>query len=105
MITVGDHPDGSILNVRAQPGARCNAVLGEREGTLRVAVSSPPDKGKANAAIVRYLAEILRCKMSQISLISGGTSRQKRLLITGLRPDELRLRVERLLADIEPNEA
>ena len=97
MITPMEHPDGSILVVRAQPGAKTNAVLGEREGSLRLAVTSPPDKGKANAALQRYLAEVLNCKTSQVSLMSGGTSRQKRFLISGVRPDELRLRIEKVL--------
>lgn len=97
MISLGDHPDGSILHVRAQPGAKCNAVLGERDGSLRVAVTSPPDKGKANAAIQRFLADVLACKTSQVALMSGGTARQKRFLISGIRPDALRLRIEKLL--------
>ena len=42
---------GTILPVRAQPGAKKNAVLGERAGALRVAVSAAPERGKANEAI------------------------------------------------------
>jgi uncharacterized protein (TIGR00251 family) len=102
MISLGDHPDGSILLVRAQPGAKCNAVLGERDGSLRVAVTSPPDQGKANAAIQRFLADVLACKTSQIALMSGGTSRRKRFLISGIRPDALRLRIEKLLPTPDP---
>ena len=61
-IAIVAHEDGSILPVVAQPGARRNAVLGERAGALRVAVTAPPDKGKANAAILALLAEVLGCK-------------------------------------------
>ncbi len=92
-IAIAAHPDGSILPVAAQPGARRNAVLGERAGALRVAVTAPPDKGKANAAIQAMLAEALGCKPARIELVSGATSRQKRFLIGGLDPQALRARL------------
>jgi uncharacterized protein (TIGR00251 family) len=85
--------DGSILPVVAQPGARRNAVLGVRAGALRVAVTAPPEKGKANAAIQALLAESLGCKPSQVALASGATSRQKRFRIGGIDPDGLRRRL------------
>jgi uncharacterized protein len=92
-IAIVAREDGSILPVTAQPGARKNAVLGERAGALRVAVTAPPDKGKANAAIESLLAETLGCKPAQVALVSGATSRQKRFLIQGLAPEELRRRL------------
>jgi uncharacterized protein len=100
-IAIVAHEDGSILPVVAQPGARRNAVLGERAGALRVAVTAPPDKGKANAAIQDLLAEALGCKAAQVALISGTTSRQKRFLISGLKPEELRRRLADLAAPTE----
>ena len=80
------HEDGSILPVVAQPGARRNGVLGERAGALRVAVTAPPDKGKANAAIQVAARRGLGCKAAQVALVSGAASRQKRFLIVGSRP-------------------
>ncbi|MHB1557584.1 MAG: DUF167 domain-containing protein [Isosphaeraceae bacterium] len=97
-IAIAAHPDGSILPVAAQPGARRNAVLGERAGALRVAVTAPPDKGKANAAIQAMLAEALGCKPARIELVSGATSRQKRFLIGGLDPPTLRARLAALIS-------
>lgn len=97
-IAIAAHPDGSILPVAAQPGARRNAVLGERAGALRVAVTAPPDKGKANAAIQAMLAEALGCKPARIELVSGATSRQKRFLIGGLDPQALRARLAALIS-------
>lgn len=97
MIQLQEHPDGSILPVRAQPGAKRDAILGEHDGSLRVAVASPPEKGKANAAVQRVLADSLDCKPSQVVLTSGESSRRKRFLISGISPDALRLRLEKLL--------
>src|SRR4051812_17200157 len=98
MIDLTAHERGTILTVRAQPGARKNAVLGERAGFLRVAVSAAPERGKANAAIQEVLAEAIGCKASQVGLLSGETSRTKRLLISGMTPDELQRRLADVLA-------
>ncbi len=93
MIALSTHERGTVLPVRAQPGARKNVVLGERAGALRVAVSAAPERGKANAAIQDVLAEFLACKTSQICLLSGETARDKRFLIEGMAIDELRHRL------------
>jgi uncharacterized protein (TIGR00251 family) len=97
MIALSPHAAGLVLRVRAQPGARKNAVLGERAGALRVAVSAAPEKGKANAAIQEVLAEALGCKRSQVQLLAGETSRDKTFVISGLSAEELRHRIEALL--------
>jgi uncharacterized protein (TIGR00251 family) len=89
-VAIVAHDGGSILPVAAHPGARRDAVLGVRAGALRVAVTAPPDKGKANAAIQSLLAEGLGCKPAQVGLVSGATSRQKRFRIAGIDPDALR---------------
>jgi uncharacterized protein len=100
-IAIVAHEDGSILPVAASPGARGDAVLGERAGALRVAVTAPPDKGKANAAIQSLLAKCLGCKAARIALVSGATSRQKRFLIGGLDPEALRRRLAELVIPSE----
>jgi uncharacterized protein YggU (UPF0235/DUF167 family) len=89
VITVTPHEKGAVLPVLAQPGARRNAILGERAGSLRVAVTAPPDRGKANEAIQVLLAQCLGLTASRISLIAGATSRQKRFLVEGIEPVEL----------------
>jgi uncharacterized protein (TIGR00251 family) len=103
VIELAPHPEGTILPVHAQPGARRNAILGERAGALRVAVTAPPEKGKANAAIQSFLAESLGCRPSQVRIVSGEVSRQKRFLIGGLDPDELRRRIDTLLPEPGPS--
>ncbi len=104
MIAISEHAEGCVLPIRAQPGAKKNAVLGERAGALRIAVSAAPERGKANEAIRTVLCESLSCKASQISILSGETSRDKRFLITGMTSDELARRVAGLLAVSPPSE-
>jgi uncharacterized protein (TIGR00251 family) len=100
MIELSPHAAGTIVPVRAQPGARKNAVVGERAGALRVAVSAAPEKGKANAAVREVLAEALGCRASQVELLAGETSRDKTFLVTGVCPAVLAERVEKLLAEV-----
>ena len=98
MISIGRHADGLVVPVAAQPGAKRNAILGERAGALRVAVTSPPDKGKANAAVQSMLAQCLGLKAGQITLLTGQTSRQKRFVIAGINPAELERRLNVILS-------
>jgi uncharacterized protein (TIGR00251 family) len=83
------HELGVILPIRAQPGAGRNALLGEHHGTLKVAVTQAPEKGKANKAVIEVLAKSLCIKRSQIELLSGETSQQKKFLIREISLAEL----------------
>jgi uncharacterized protein (TIGR00251 family) len=89
VIAVTEHADGCVLPVRAQPGARRCAVLGEQAGALKVAVTAPPEDGRANKALLETLREALDLKRSQLELLGGATSRDKRFLIRGLSSHDL----------------
>jgi uncharacterized protein (TIGR00251 family) len=97
VIDVGEHAEGCVLPVRAQPGARKVGVLGEQGGALKVAVTAPPVEGKANKALAEVLREALGLKRSQVELLGGETGRDKRFLIRGLTATELRARLTALL--------
>src|ERR1700722_152469 len=98
MITIADHAEGLVLAVRAQPGARRNGVQGEQNGALKIAVTAPPEDGRANAALVEVLHDALGVKRSQIELVNGQTSREKKFLIRGVKKAELVQRVAALLS-------
>jgi hypothetical protein len=89
VIDLQPHPQGTILPVRAQPGAKRNEIRGEQDGMLKVCVTQSPEKGKANKAVIELMAKSLGLRKSQIELISGETSHQKRFLIRGITPEEL----------------
>lgn len=95
MLALDSHPDGVILPVSVHPGARRNEIRGEQNGQLKVGVTQAPEKGKANKAVIELLSKSLGLRKSQITLLSGETSRQKRFLIGGVAPDELAERIER----------
>lgn len=102
MIELTAHPQGTILCVHAQPGAKRNGIIGERAGAVRVAVTAAPEKGKANAAIQDVLADALGLRPARIAMLSGETSRQKRFLIADVTPDELRAKLQMLLPNPDP---
>jgi uncharacterized protein len=103
VIEITNHSGGVVLPILAQPGAKRDAVLGERAGMLRIAVTAAPDKGKANAAIQSFLAEFLGCKAAQVKLLSGATSRRKRFFIAGVAEDELSRRLTIHLRESGPS--
>jgi uncharacterized protein YggU (UPF0235/DUF167 family) len=65
---------------------------------LRVAVTAAPEKGKANRAIIAVLSDALETPKSSIELVAGENSPQKRFLIAGADAEQLRRRIERLVA-------
>ncbi|HEY7327680.1 MAG TPA: DUF167 domain-containing protein [Gemmataceae bacterium] len=98
MIAVTEHAEGCVLAVRAQPGARRAGVQGEQAGALKVAVTAPPENGRANQALLELLRKALSVKRSQVELIGGQLSRDKRFLIRGLTRSELETRLNTLVA-------
>lgn len=84
-----EHPEGTTVAVRAQPGARRAGVLGVHDGTLRLAVTVPAEGGRANEALAELLCQALGVKRSQIELIAGRSDRNKVVLIRGLTAERL----------------
>ena len=77
--------DNSIeLDVIAKPKASKDAIVGIHDHALRIAVTAAPEIGKANASIVKILAKSFKVPQSSISIISGETSRRKRVRIDGM---------------------
>ena len=92
------HTAGTLLLVKAQPGARRNGPTGLQDGRLKVSVTQAPEKGKANKALIEVLAKAFGLRKSQIELVSGETSAEKKFLLRGVSPEELRPRLEAILA-------
>ena len=79
---------GITLAVRAQPGAKKTAIVGvygERASAqLKIAVHAPPVEGRANQALVEFLAELFSVPRGRVELISGELSRSKVFLIRSM---------------------
>ncbi len=79
MIDLVETEGGVIVPVRAQPKARRNAIVGTHAGRLRIAVTDPPEKGKANKSIAGILAAALEIAPSRVQLVAGATSRAEEI--------------------------
>ncbi|MDR0522781.1 MAG: DUF167 domain-containing protein [Planctomycetaceae bacterium] len=73
--------EGVILPVRAAAGAKRNRMTADQNGILKVFVTQIPEKGKANEAIRKQIAESFNIRISQVELIQGETSPQKKFLL------------------------
>ena len=79
--------DGCTLSVKVHPGARRNAVTGVLDGSLKISLTTPPTDGRANAALIALLAEILDIPQSRIQLLRGAASRSKTVRIQQAAPE------------------
>ena len=99
MIDLKQHGDGVIVAVRAQAGARKNGIVGVHGGRLKGAVTQAPEKGKANEALRRAIAEALGLKPAQVTLVAGAASTQKQFLLVGISLEDVQTRLSKLLEE------
>jgi len=78
--------DGRItLTLHIQPGAKKTEFAGLHGDALKIRLAAPPVDGKANEALIRFVAETLGLAKSAVSLKSGQTSRRKMLEVQGAK--------------------
>ena len=78
-----DVSDGCTLSVRVHPGAKRDAVTGLHAGAVKIALNAPPVDGKANDALIAFVAKQLRLPRSKVALVAGASSRNKTLRVIG----------------------
>ena len=74
----------ATLSVRIQPRSSKNGVTRMEDGTLKIRLTAPPVDGAANEALVKFLSEALSVSKSQVEIVTGHTSREKRVKISGM---------------------
>jgi len=72
-----------ILDIRVIPRASKTQIVGMHDGALKVRIAAPPVDGAANAELVKLLAKAFGVSKSSIEIISGETSKTKRIRISG----------------------
>ncbi len=93
--------DGTILiRLHVQPKASKSRIIGFHDGCLKLAVSAPPVEGKANKAVVKFLAEIFGVPARDVVVKSGAQSRKKQVVIKTLSVAEIRTVIETKLSSI-----
>lgn len=78
-----------VLTLHVQPGAKRTEVAGLHGDAMKIRLAAPPVDGKANAELVRFLADAFGVAARQVTLVRGETSRQKvvRIESPAKRPD------------------
>ncbi len=83
------------LQLRVSPGAARSTVVGRHGDGWKVRVSAAPENGKANAAVERLLADVLGMPARDVAIVSGHTSRDKLVALTGIDSNEIERRLAR----------
>jgi uncharacterized protein (TIGR00251 family) len=88
-----------ILHIRVIPRASKSAIAGTRGDALLVRLSAPPVEGAANEALIDLLARTLGQPRRNVTIVSGHTSRDKRVSIEGISDSDLTARLSAILND------
>jgi uncharacterized protein len=79
-----------IFAVRVLPRAHRDEIAGEMDGALKVRLRAPAMEGRANEALVEFLAGVLRSSRSAVRILSGERSRMKRVEVRGVTEEQVR---------------
>jgi uncharacterized protein len=82
------------LRIRVSPGARRTELVGRQGEAWKIRVAAPPERGRANDAVLKLLAERLRIPPGELTLVAGRSGRDKVVELRGLAADEADRRLE-----------
>lgn len=96
-LQVTDSRDGARFLVRVVPRASRTAiagVVGEGEqAALKIALHAPPVEGRANAALIEFLSDLLQVRRADIAIAGGEHARTKTILVRGRNAAEIQQRI------------
>jgi len=78
------------VEIRLQPRGGRDAVVGERDGAVLIRISAPPVDGKANAALIAFVAKRLGVPKSGVTIVRGEAARNKVIRVDGRAADDVR---------------
>jgi uncharacterized protein YggU (UPF0235/DUF167 family) len=97
MIDVFAIGDGAGLRLKVVPGSSRDRLMGELDGALKLAVSAPPERGRANRAVIALLARCLGLRPPSIRIERGTTNAFKTCAVSGVTVEQLRDALQRAL--------
>ncbi len=89
MINIREVDGGIVVSVKVQPNASKDRLVGEQAEQLKIAVTVAPEKGKANKAVIKILSKWLGVKNADIQIISGETSRNKKVFVENINKEDV----------------
>jgi uncharacterized protein (TIGR00251 family) len=84
---ISSHREGVVINLVVQPRSSRSEIVGVERDALRVRVTAPPVDGSANTAVAELLCTRLGVPKSSVVILSGASSRHKRVLVRDLDRD------------------
>jgi uncharacterized protein YggU (UPF0235/DUF167 family) len=96
---ITEHAEGTVLAVIVVPRAGKTGFDRVGTDTVRIRLAAAPVDGAANAALLRYLADVFDLPRNRVRLLTGATSRRKRILLVGLSPKEVAARISHVTGD------
>jgi uncharacterized protein len=91
--------DDLVVALHVQPGAGRTEVVGRHGAALKLKVAAPPVDGRANDAVCKLLAELVGVPPTSAELVSGASSRTKRVRLRGVEAATLEAVLDPLLRD------
>jgi uncharacterized protein len=88
LIKLATKDGGVTFAVRVQPRASKSGVAGELDGVLKIRLAAPPVEGRANEELIRLLAELFDAPRQRVAILSGETSKNKVVIVSGISVDE-----------------
>ncbi|HUE54967.1 MAG TPA: DUF167 domain-containing protein [Candidatus Udaeobacter sp.] len=89
MLDIRERDGAVVFAVRVQPRASNDEITGEMAGALKVRLQAPAVEGRANEALIEFLAQLLKTPKSAVRILSGERSRTKRVEIRGVTQQQI----------------
>jgi uncharacterized protein (TIGR00251 family) len=85
--------EGLVIKIKVIPKSASSGIVGWENDELKIRIAAVPDKGAANAELIRFLSNFLKVGKSKIVLISGETSRHKKICVNSISLMDLQLKL------------
>jgi uncharacterized protein (TIGR00251 family) len=96
-LPIADSKDGALFSVRVHPGARKSGITGIHADALKISLSTPPVDGRANEALIEFIAKWLGVTRTAVVIVSGQHARGKRVRVTGVAATAVQAAIEQVL--------
>lgn len=93
-VAIRDVDDGVIFSVKVVPGSSRAGICGVLGGKIKIKITAPPEKGKANQSLIDFLAKKLGLKKNQIRIMSGQTKKVKQIRLSSISAETILKKLE-----------
>lgn len=88
--------EGVTFSVKVIPRAKRDEIVGVERDALKIRLNAPPVEGRANEALIKFLAKMLGVSRSQVEIVRGETARHKLVRVRGVGVEQVRERLRKM---------